>query len=339
MTRGSISTLALAGSLAAIGWAAPILLATAGSAAAEVFSIDATLTTPNGVQSVIGSDIGAAPKTPYTSSRGDNALIPGATVTVDYAVIGGQGFFGSDSDAAALAASATIGGVANALFGVTFDHLTISDPFLLTGTPLNYTINFGINGSLKAAAFGSSSAFAQVQLTYQSASDSQVSLGEAVASTFDGSSEDGVFSHGTLGVIAQTPVETGFVDHDFNVTFGLDTHASVSASPASNEKGEAQANADFLDPFSLPTDGPVFNFFDANGNPLAGATVNSGDGCIVNNRFLCGAGGGGPTSVPEPSVWTLMLLGFAGLAFAGWRRRQGRPAFTRQRAQSWSEAV
>jgi hypothetical protein len=26
------------------------------------------------------------------------------------------------------------------------------------------------------------------------------------------------------------------------------------------------------------------------------------------------------TPVPEPSTWALMLLGFAGLGFAGWRR-------------------
>ena len=29
---------------------------------------------------------------------------------------------------------------------------------------------------------------------------------------------------------------------------------------------------------------------------------------------------GGVTPVPEPSTWALMLLGFAGLGFAGWRR-------------------
>ena len=32
-------------------------------------------------------------------------------------------------------------------------------------------------------------------------------------------------------------------------------------------------------------------------------------------------------TVPEPSTWAMMLLGFAGLGFAGWRHaRQGRPA-------------
>jgi hypothetical protein len=301
--------------LSVLGWAAPILLATAGPAAAEVFSIDATLATVNGVQHVSGSDIGVPPKTPYTSSQGDNALIPGAAVTVGYSVIAGQGFFGSESDAAAVAASGGIGGTAEAIIGVTFDHLTISDPFLLTGTPLNYTINFGINGSLKAAAFGGSSASALVALSYGG-----VTLGEAVASTSEGLFEDGIFSHGTQGVIAQTPVVTGFVDHDFYVTFGLDTHAAATAiAPSINEQGQAQANADFLDPFSLPTDGPVFNFFDANGNPLVGATVNSADGCIVNNMFMCGSGTS-PGSVPELSTWLMMLVGFAGLGLAGWRR-------------------
>jgi hypothetical protein len=34
---------------------------------------------------------------------------------------------------------------------------------------------------------------------------------------------------------------------------------------------------------------------------------------------------GGVTPVPEPSTWALMLLGFAGLAFAGWRRTATQP--------------
>ena len=47
--------------------------------------------------------------------------------------------------------------------------------------------------------------------------------------------------------------------------------------------------------------------------------MNSSDGCIVNNMFMCGSVG--PTgSVPELSTWGMMLAGFAGLGFAGWRR-------------------
>ena len=29
------------------------------------------------------------------------------------------------------------------------------------------------------------------------------------------------------------------------------------------------------------------------------------------------------TDLPEPSTWAMMLVGFAGLAFAGWRRHGG----------------
>jgi PEP-CTERM motif len=33
-----------------------------------------------------------------------------------------------------------------------------------------------------------------------------------------------------------------------------------------------------------------------------------------------------PTAVPEPSTWAMMLLGFAGLGYAGYRRRCARLA-------------
>ena len=35
---------------------------------------------------------------------------------------------------------------------------------------------------------------------------------------------------------------------------------------------------------------------------------------------------GSMTTVPEPSTWAMMLLGFAGLGFAGWRRRSAQAA-------------
>jgi hypothetical protein len=129
-------------------------------------------------------------------------------------------------------------------------------------------------------------------------------------------------------VKAHTPLQSGVVGGPVSADFILATSASVSAGPSAFgvREGQASASADFLDPFSFPSDGPIFNFFDANGNPLMGATVNSCDGCIANNRFVCG--GSGPMSVPEPSPWRLMLLGFAGLGYAGWRRRGGRVALT-----------
>jgi hypothetical protein len=38
-------------------------------------------------------------------------------------------------------------------------------------------------------------------------------------------------------------------------------------------------------------------------------------------------GGGGQPGVPEPSTWALLMLGFAGLGFAAFRRAKARPAF------------
>jgi hypothetical protein len=34
----------------------------------------------------------------------------------------------------------------------------------------------------------------------------------------------------------------------------------------------------------------------------------------------CGGGSGGGSAIPEPSTWVMMLVGFAGLGFAGYRR-------------------
>jgi hypothetical protein len=314
MTRASIPTLAQAGSLAAIRWAAPILLATAGSAAADpVFSINAALATPGGNISDVGSQ-GA----PIVTGQTQNTGIPGAAVTVTYGVIAKPGNIGSLSSAAALAPGNSIFGQAGAIADVALDNVTIIDPGVAAGTQVFYDINFEIGGSLVAAAFGSSSASAGVSLAYLTAPGTGATLGTAFASTVPGASgASGIFSGGVSFVVAETPVAAGFVDQDAYAEFILATHADVEAAPSGITQGQASASADFLDPFSFPTDGPVFNFFDANGDPLAGVTVDSSDGCIVDNRFLCG---GGPTSIPEPSAWTMMLLGFAGLGYAGWRR-------------------
>ncbi len=128
---------------------------------------------------------------------------------------------------------------------------------------------------------------------------------------------------------AHTPLESGVVGGLVSANFILATSASVSAAPSFSGviQGQASANSDFLDPFSFPSDGPIFNFFDANGDPIVGATVNSSDGCVVNNAFMCGSIIS-PGSVPELSTWVMMVAGFAGLGYAGWLRGR-RPAATR----------
>lgn len=47
----------------------------------------------------------------------------------------------------------------------------------------------------------------------------------------------------------------------------------------------------------------------------------NGDNLAVGDQLILDVTtGGGPPPVPEASTWALMLLGFAGLGFAGWRR-------------------
>jgi len=49
-----------------------------------------------------------------------------------------------------------------------------------------------------------------------------------------------------------------------------------------------------------------------------------GEPAILADHFVISGGGGGPT-VPEPSTWAMMLIGFVGLEIAGRRvsRKRG----------------
>jgi hypothetical protein len=308
------------GPRAAISWAAPILLATAGPAAAvPTFSIDADISDPAGEQSVIASQVG-----PFDTGRSNSTGFTGAAVSVAFGAVGKPGELGSLSSVAAMAPGAAIGGGAASIVEFDLDNIKIIDPGLAAGTRVSYTINFEVGGKLGATAFGVSRANADVGLTFDG-----VVLGTAAASTVPGASfATGIFSSGVSDIKTHTPLEPGFVGSNAIADFMLSTTALASAGPSPTESGQSSAISDFLDPFSFPKDGPVFNFFDANGNPLTGLTVDSSDGCIVNNRFLCGgAATPPPTSVAEPSVWTMLLLGFAGVACTGWRGRKaaGRP--------------
>jgi len=319
MTRTSTSR--FAGPRAALGWAVPILFATAASAGDDLLSITANLVPTSGAA---GISVNSSQGAPTASGQTLNIGIPGAAETLTYGVVAKPGDLGSLTSVAALAPGANIVASGNAIADMALGDLKIVDPGLAAGTLVNYTINFQIDGKIVVTAFGASSANANVELDYGTSPGSLMTIGTAFASTNGGSGDSGIFSGGTEGVQTHSPVETGFVGHDVFAEFSLATHAGADAGPTPQEQGQASASADFLDPFSFPTNGPVFNFFDAKGNPLTGVTVDSGDGCIVNNRFVCGGGaGGGGTGVPEPATWTMLLLGFAGLGYAGGVRRRG----------------
>jgi hypothetical protein len=71
-------------------------------------------------------------------------------------------------------------------------------------------------------------------------------------------------------------------------------------------------------PFSAPVVAALNGTYTVDpGLKLTSAAYNSGDG-VVESRTPEGA-------VPEPSTWAMLLLGFAGLGYAGWRARRISP--------------
>jgi hypothetical protein len=63
-------------------------------------------------------------------------------------------------------------------------------------------------------------------------------------------------------------------------------------------------------------------FFTAAGSGIV--TINVG---TSNDAGGFGLGGGSVSTVPEPSTWAMMALGFAGLGFAGYRKAKASAAF------------
>lgn len=72
---------------------------------------------------------------------------------------------------------------------------------------------------------------------------------------------------------------------------------------------------------SLPVDGEITLSAVLDGNTLAAfvdPVITLPNGYTI--AFSAGIGNTAVTSVPEPSTWTMMLAGLAGLGFAGWRK-------------------
>jgi hypothetical protein len=47
-----------------------------------------------------------------------------------------------------------------------------------------------------------------------------------------------------------------------------------------------------------------------------------GTPAVLADHFVISGGGGSAPAVPEPSTWAMMLIGFAGISFAGYRRKR-----------------
>jgi hypothetical protein len=70
------------------------------------------------------------------------------------------------------------------------------------------------------------------------------------------------------------------------------------------------------------TNGSTFDFFNQSNNNLY--RVNFTGGPLGDSAFLTATP---VTAVPEPSTWAMMILGFCGLGFIAYRRKQNGPTF------------
>ncbi|MFZ5930382.1 MAG: PEP-CTERM sorting domain-containing protein [Pseudomonadota bacterium] len=216
--------------------------------------------------------------------------------------------------------------------------LLIAPDGVAPGTPVQYSTNINLTGSIEATAINGYGARAGVRLRY-STNSFYGGVGNFELANISVDSSGTVVSSGLVngfpidgslgGVSGTTFVWTGRAGDSITIGLLLDTLATMWAAdgPSGYLSGAAEAFADFSHTAMFgPT---VFNFFDGNGDPLTGWSASSTDGCIANNQYLCSpsAVGDPVTGVPEPM--TLSLLG-AGLVGIGIARRRSLPSRLRR---------
>jgi hypothetical protein len=108
--------------------------------------------------------------------------------------------------------------------------------------------------------------------------------------------------------VATTPCPDPFTGFAFTFSSGVDIK-SVTV--------DSGSSPDFLPNDTAPHDGlqlisPTYFVVDVTGD----VPLDVGDKLVLDLQFP------GPPAVPELSTWALMLVGFAGLGFAGYRRMQ-----------------
>ena len=82
-------------------------------------------------------------------------------------------------------------------------------------------------------------------------------------------------------------------------------------------------SGNFESPGSVCADPNQYLFWDQE-HPTA-----AGHALTADLAFSVLTGAPDPTTVPEPSTWAMVLMGFAGLGLIGWRARRFRPAIVR----------
>jgi hypothetical protein len=296
--------------------------------AGPLFSADANGVIESGPSAVQASDnSGLLQRAPLiyssqaTANAGPNGLGGSARNTQDYSAI--AGFVPGTPTASQGQASAR------------FDDVIIGGPPAVV--PLS--LNLSLSGSLLAVA----------QLTppgYLSPGSADSSVGVTVSGAVQDAATGNPFFQfsgsetlDSTGTFSQTGILSGFPQGGSSeittpvgmVTVGsgpiavqlvLDVTSFAELGGQANlcgpdgcgvgSSGHVDGAIDFSNTLTFALSGSVFNL-------PSGYAVNSMEANIVDNLFVGGARG-----VPEPSTWAMMLLGFAGLGFAAFRRRKKR---------------
>ena len=124
----------------------------------------------------------------------------------------------------------------------------------------------------------------------------------------------------------------------------------VTFSGTGRDASSSMSTGNFTEPsstnFNTAQENALFNFYDATSVTLGhwktsvlapDADLTISNGYISGSVFAASFSGGGelhndnlfngalPSSAPEPSTWAMMLAGFAGLGFVGFRRSRKQP--------------
>ena len=196
-------------------------------------------------------------------------------------------------------------------------------------TVVYYSLNLALSGGVDAFATTGYSALASAQIYYGTSSSLGGFGGNLLGSISEGSvngfTTSGLFQGWASGTsnsaVGTSPVHTARAGDTISVSLSLDTAAQVGYTVFQGEPaGSATALADFSHTAMFLTDGPLFNFFDQNGDTLTGWTAASTDGCIVDNKYTC-APLASVNTVPEPGTTTLFGLGIGLLVSTRLRRK------------------
>jgi PEP-CTERM motif len=109
---------------------------------------------------------------------------------------------------------------------------------------------------------------------------------------------------GSVGISLSINNELFLVRHHFDLNLTLATNTPIPV--------QLDTNAEVLSP------GPGFSSASAYLDPYFSIDPSNADAGAY--LILTSPGIGNTPATPEPSTWAMMLLGFAGLSWAGWRR-------------------